>query len=196
MIAFLEGEIAEKNPAFVIINCNGVGYMTHISLNTFSALPDSGKVKIFTEPVIREDAQMLYGFITLREKEMFKHLITVSGVGPNTARVILSSLTVDEISQAIVGGNAGVLQSVKGIGAKTAQRIVVDLKDKLEKQGIIQEEIIQETNNTLREEALSALVMLGYNKSVAQKTVNQIIKANKGNNLSVEQLIKEALKYS
>lgn len=196
MIAFLEGEIAEKNPAYVIINCNGVGYFAHISLNTYTALPESGKVKIFTEPVYREDAQLLFGFINIPEKEMFKHLVSVSGVGPNTARLILSSLTVDEVSQAIVSGNASLLQSVKGIGGKSAQRIVVDLKDKLEKQGIIQQEIIQETNNTLREEALSALVMLGYNKAVAQKTVNQIIKANKGNNLTVEQLIKEALKYS
>lgn len=196
MIAFLEGELIERNPAYVIMKCNGVGYMAHISLHTYSLLPPSDQVKLFTELIVREDAHTLFGFISEEEKSMFKHLISVSGVGPNTARVILSSLSVAEIKDAIVGNNASVLQSVKGIGAKSAQRIVLDLKDKLEKQGITTGENIVPQSNTLREEALSALVMLGYNKAVAQKTINQVLKSNPSAGLSVEQLIKEALKYS
>jgi holliday junction DNA helicase RuvA len=196
MIAFLEGDLVEKNPAYVVLNCNGVGYLIHISLNTYSKLPESGRVKLHTSLIIREDAHTLFGFFRQDEKNLFKHLISVSGVGPNTARMILSSMTVEEINQAIVGNNASVLQAVKGIGAKSAQRIVVDLKDRIEKEGFIAEENLVQSNNTLREEALSALVMLGYNKPVAQKTINQILKKNAGVDMSVEQLIKEALKYS
>ena len=196
MIAFLEGDLVEKNPAYVVLNCSGVGYMIHISLNTYTKLPESGRVKLHTSLIIREDAHTLFGFFEQNEKTLFKHLISVSGVGPNTARMILSSMSVEEISQAIVGNNASVLQAVKGIGAKSAQRIVVDLKDRIEKEGFFEEENLVQPNNTLREEALSALVMLGYNKPVAQKTINQILKKNAGVNMSVEQLIKEALKYS
>ncbi len=196
MIAFIEGDLVEKNPAYVVLNCSGVGYMIHISLNTFSKLPESGRVKLHTSLIIREDAHTLFGFFQQNEKNLFKHLISVSGVGPNTARMILSSMSVEEINQAIVGNNASVLQTVKGIGAKSAQRIVVDLKDRIEKEGYITEENLVQPNNTLREEALSALVMLGYNKPVAQKTINQILKKNAGVDMSVEQLIKEALKYS
>lgn len=196
MIAFIEGDLVEKNPAFVVINCSGVGYLIHISLNTYSKLPESGRVKLHTSLIIREDAHTLFGFFHQDEKNLFKHLISVSGVGPNTARMILSSMSVEEINQAIVGNNASVLQAVKGIGAKSAQRIVVDLKDRIEKEGFITEENLVQPNNTLREEALSALVMLGYNKPVAQKTITQILKKNAGVNMSVEQLIKEALKYS
>jgi holliday junction DNA helicase RuvA len=196
MIAFIEGDLVEKNPAYVVINCSGVGYLIHISLNTYSKLPDSGRVKLHTSLIIREDAHTLFGFFLQNEKNLFKHLISVSGVGPNTARMILSSLSVEEVNQAIVGNNASVLQAVKGIGAKSAQRIVVDLKDRIEKEGFVAEENLVLSNNTLREEALSALVMLGYNKPVAQKTINQILKKNAGVDMSVEQLIKEALKYS
>jgi holliday junction DNA helicase RuvA len=196
MIAFIEGEIAEKNPAFVVLNCNGVGYQIHVSLNTYTQLPDSKHIKLFTYLVIREDAHTLYGFVKEEERELFKHLITVSGVGPNTARMILSSMSVNEIKQAIVSNNISVLQSIKGIGAKTAQRIIVDLKDKIEKEGLVAEENLAGVNNTIREEALSALVMLGYNKAVAQKTLNQILKHKAGAVLTVEQLLKEALKYS
>jgi len=196
MIAFIEGDLVEKNPAYVVLNCSGVGYLIHISLNTYSKLPDSGRVKLHTSLIIREDAHTLFGFFQQNEKNLFKHLISVSGVGPNTARMILSSLSVEEVNQAIVGNNASVLQAVKGIGAKSAQRIVVDLKDRIEKEGFVAEENLVLSNNTLREEALSALVMLGYNKPVAQKTINQILKKNAGVEMSVEQLIKEALKYS
>jgi Holliday junction DNA helicase RuvA len=196
MIAFIEGEIAEINPAYVIINCNGVGYMLQISLNTFSAIQNKKQIRLHSEFIVREDAQTLYGFITADERTMFRHLISVNGVGPNTARMILSSMTVDELSLGIVSNDVAGLQSVKGIGAKTAQRIVLDLKDKLEKQGVVATENITPANNTIRQEALSALVMLGYNKIAAQKTINQIIKNNPNASASVEQLIKEALKYS
>lgn len=196
MIAFIEGEVAEINPAYVVINCNGVGYMLQISLSTFTAVQGKPNVRLHTEFIVREDAHTLYGFSTMEEKALFRHLISVNGVGPNTARMILSSLSVDEISSAIITNNAGVLQSVKGIGAKSAQRIVLDLKDKLEKEGISAPENLAISDNTIRQEALSALVMLGYNKAVAQKTLNQVIKASPGAAYTVEQLIKEALKYS
>ncbi len=196
MIDFIEGDLAEKNPAYVVLNCNGIGYLVHISLNTYSKLPDSGKVKLHTNLIIREDAHTLFGFAKNEEKTLFRHLISVSGVGPNTARMILSSLTVEEVHNAIVSNNVGLLQAVKGIGGKSAQRIVVDLKDKLEKEGVLTEENLITSNNTLREEALSALVMLGYNKAAAQKTISQILKKNNNADMSVEQLIKEALKYS
>ncbi|TVQ89320.1 MAG: Holliday junction branch migration protein RuvA [Bacteroidetes bacterium] len=196
MIAFIEGDLVEKTPAYVVVNCSGVGYMIHISLNTFSKIPDSGTVKLHTSMIVREDAHTLYGFATQEEKNLFKNLITVSGVGPNTARMILSSMTVEEVSGSIVSGDASALQSVKGIGAKSAQRIVVDLKDKLGKESYVSQENLISSDNTLREEALTALVMLGYNKPIAQKTINQILKKNAGVKLTVEQLIKEALKYS
>lgn len=196
MIAFIEGDLVEKTPAYVVVNCSGVGYMIHISLNTFSKIPDSGSVRLHTSMIVREDAHTLYGFATQEEKNLFKNLITVSGVGPNTARMILSSMTVEEVSGSIVSGDASALQSVKGIGAKSAQRIVVDLKDKLGKESYVSQENLIPSDNTLREEALTALVMLGYNKPIAQKTINQILKKNAGVKLTVEQLIKEALKYS
>ncbi len=196
MIAFIEGEIAEITPAFIVINCNGVGYMLHISLNTYSAVQNLRTVKLHTEMIVREDAHTLYGFANSEERTLFRYLISVNGVGPNTARVILSSMTVDEVSQSIVANNSTALQAVKGIGAKTAQRIVLDLKDKLEKEGVSSVENLAPANNTIRQEALSALVMLGYNKAIAQKTLNQVLKNNPGSSMSVEQLIKEALKYS
>lgn len=196
MIAFIEGEIAELTPAFVVINCNGVGYMLNISLTTYADIQGMPKVRLHSEMIVREDAHTLYGFSTVRERLMFRHLISVSGVGPGTARVVLSSMGVDELAAAIVGNNIGVLQSVKGIGAKSAQRIVLDLKDKLEKEGVMATENLPSLNNTMVQEALSALVMLGYNKASAQKTLNQVIKKNSGATLSIEQLIKEALKYS
>jgi len=196
MIAFIEGEVAELTPAYVIINCNGVGYLLQISLNTYTAIQGLKQTRLHSELIIREDAHTLFGFALTAERTLFRHLITVNGVGPNTARMILSSLSVNEVSQAIVGNNAALLQGVKGIGAKTAQRIVLDLKDKLEKEGVVSVEIFAPADNTIPQEALSALVMLGYNKSVAQKTLHQVIKSNPSLATSVEKLIKEALKYS
>ncbi len=196
MIAFIEGEVDEITPAYVVINCNGVGYMLHISLNTYSKIQQSKRVRLLTSMIVREDAHTLFGFAGPEEKTLFGHLISVSGVGPNTARMILSSMSAEDIHNAIINNNTSVLQSIKGIGAKSAQRIIVDLKDKLEKEGVLPQENLIPADNTIRQEALSALVMLGYNKSAAQKTLNQILKKNTGVDWSVEMLIKEALKYA
>lgn len=194
MIAFVEGQLEEKNPAYVVINCSGVGYMLQISLNTYSNIPDKGPVKLFTHQVIREDAHLLFGFADQDERELFRLLISVSGVGPNTARMILSSMLPVEIKGAIVNNNASMLQSIKGIGAKSAQRIVVDLRDKLEKEGFFKDENLVFSNNTKHEEALSALVMLGFTKSSAQKAIAAILKKRQGVSLTTEELVKEALK--
>jgi holliday junction DNA helicase RuvA len=194
MIAFIEGHIEEKNPAFVVINCQGVGYLVHISLHTYAAIPDTGNVRIHTYQVIREDAHTLYGFAAVEERELFKHLISVSGVGPNTARMILSSMSPTEIRTAIISNNVSLLQSIKGIGAKSAQRIVVDLKDKLEKEGIYPDDYLVPANNTIHDEALSALVMLGFTKNAAQKAIGSILRNKKGAAVTSEELVKEALK--
>ena len=194
MIAFIEGTIEEKNPAFLVINCQGVGYLVHISLHTYSAMPDSGVVRIHTLQVVREDAHTLFGFSGREERELFRHLITVSGVGPNTARMILSSLSPTDIKAAIVGANVSMLQSIKGIGAKTAQRIVVDLKDKLEKEGVITGDYLAPADNTMQEEALSALVMLGFTKNAARKAIGAILRNRQGQQVTAEELVKEALK--
>ena len=194
MISFLQGMIDEKNPACLVLNCQGVGYLVHISLNTYNSIPDQGEVRIFTLPVIREDAHLLYGFAGREERELFSNLISVSGVGPNTARMILSSLTPDDVRSAIVNNNVSALQAIKGIGAKSAQRIVVDLKDRLEKEGVIKTENLHFTNNTIQQEALSALVMLGFAKNTAQKAIAAILKKNSGTNISAEFLVKEALR--
>jgi len=194
MIAFIEGNIEEKNPAYVVINCHGLGYLLHISLHTYSRIPDRGQAKIFTHQVIREDAHLLFGFAEEDERELFRLLISVSGVGPNTARMVLSSMSPTEVKSAIVGNNVSMLQSIKGIGAKTAQRIVVDLRDRLEKEGVFKDENLVFSNNTMHEEALSALVMLGFAKNAAQKALAAILKKKQGAPVTTEGLVKEALK--
>jgi holliday junction DNA helicase RuvA len=194
MIHFIEGTIEEKTPAYVVINCSGTGYQVQISLNTYSRLPDTGFYRILTCQIIREDANILYGFSDKSERDLFLQLISVSGVGPNSARLLLSSILPQEIRTAIVSGNTQLLQSVKGIGAKSAQRIIVDLKDKLEKEGVTKEDNLLITNNTIHEEALSALVMLGFAKNAAQKSISAILKNRQGTAVTVEELVKEALK--
>ncbi|TVR41265.1 MAG: Holliday junction branch migration protein RuvA [Bacteroidia bacterium] len=194
MIAFIEGTIEEKNPAYLVVNCQGVGYLLHISLNTYNAVPDKGTARMLTLQVIREDAHTLFGFADKEERELFRHLISVSGVGPNTARMILSAMTPAEIKAAIVNNNISILQSIKGIGAKSAQRIIVDLKDRLEKEGVFKEENLLITDNTIQQEALSALVMLGFAKNSAQKAIAAILKKHQGSVQSAEYLVKEALK--
>ncbi|NOU47486.1 MAG: Holliday junction branch migration protein RuvA [Bacteroidales bacterium] len=191
MYAFISGKLVEKNPAYVVIDVHGVGYMIHISLNTFSAIGNSEEVKLYTHLAVREDAHILYGFHSQREKELFLQLITVSGVGANTARMILSSLSTDEAIEAIVTGKANILQSVKGIGTKTAQRIVIDLRDKVGKSDGFSEKS-NVSYNTIKEEALSGLLILGFNKVAAEKTLEKIFQSNP--TVTVEKLIKEALK--
>ncbi len=194
MISFLEGTLEEKNPAYVVVNCNGVGYLVHISLHTYNALPVDGTVRIATLQVIREDAHILYGFAGDEERELFKNLVSVSGVGPNTARMILSSMSPSEIKTAILNNDINMLSSIKGIGQKSANRIIVDLKDRLEKDGVLKSENLVVTDNTIRQEALSALVMLGFAKSSAQKAITAILNKHQGNVHSAEYLVKEALK--
>jgi holliday junction DNA helicase RuvA len=192
MYEYLEGSLSGLTPTNAVIDCNGVGYLTNISLNTFTKLQGQARVKLFVHLAIREDAHVLYGFADESEREVFRQLITVSGVGANTARLILSSLGPGEVAEAIVHENVKVLQGIKGIGAKSAQRIIVDLKDKLAKYSGTKE-ISGFLHNTSREEALSALVMLGFNKTIAEKTIDHIQK-NEGTSIPVEHLIKQALK--
>ena len=191
MITQIRGRLVEKNPTDVVIDCNGVGYLLHISLNTFSALPNDENVVLYTHLSIREDAHTLYGFISKTEREVFKLLISVSGVGPSTARTMLSSMTTEDIQQAIASENVRIIQSVKGIGAKTAQRVIVDLKDKMLKTFDLDEVSIAK-DNTNKEEALSALEVLGFVRKQADKVVTNILKETP--NASVEHLIKMALK--
>ena len=192
MYAFISGKLVEKNPAFAVIEANGVGYMIHISLHTYSQLKDQEACRLYTHLSVKEDALTLYGFHDEQERRLFRDLISVSGVGPNTARMILSSLSPAETLAAITAGRVAELQKVKGIGAKTAQRIIIDLGDKLSKE-IPGLEKFTYLHNTNREEALSGLLILGFPKSAADKALGKIMETF-GTDLSVEKLIKEALK--
>ncbi len=191
MITHLRGKLVEKNPTYVIVECNGIGYHAHISLNTFSSLPDEEAIFLYTYLSIKEDSHTLFGFANKIEREIFKLLISVSGVGPSIARTMLSSMTTQEIQQAIASGDVPTIQSVKGIGAKTAQRVIIDLKDKIIKTYGIDEVSVTQ-NNTNKEEALSALDVLGFNAKQSERIVDRILKEN--NEISVEDLIKQALK--
>ena len=191
MYAFIAGKIAEITPAYAIIDNHGVGYFINITLNTFTAIGEQPEVKLYTHLQVLEDAHNLFGFYTAKERDMFEMLISVSGVGCNTARLILSSLTVNELSTAIAGEDIKTIQAVKGIGSKTAQRIIVDLKDKVKKTEYT-EEIVETVNNTVKNEALSALVILGFSKNAASKALDKLLKQSP--DTSVEVLIREALK--
>lgn len=191
MYAYLNGKLAYKCPTYVIMDVGGVGYHVHISLHTFSQIKDSEQCKLFISFQVREDAHTLFGFAEENERRLFELLVSVSGIGPNTGRMILSSITPDEIQSAIVQGNIPVIQRIKGIGPKTAQRMVLELQDKLKKQG---PEALAgiDTQQSVPEEALSALVMLGFARPQAEKVLTAIIRVTP--NLTVEALIKEALK--
>jgi holliday junction DNA helicase RuvA len=191
MINYIKGTITEINPTSVTIETGGIGYFINISVNTFSKLDGKSEFKILIQEVIREDSHQLFGFADKDEREIFRLLISVSGIGANTARMMLSSLNPGEVERAILESNVNVLKSVKGIGLKTAQRVIVDLKDKVGKQ-LSAGEIFTFEDNTKREEALSALVMLGFAKSAVSKVLEKIIREEK--NLTVEDLIKRALK--
>jgi len=191
MITHIRGKLIEKNPTYAVIEASGVGYWLNISLNTFSLLPDNESAFLYTHLAVKEDSHTLYGFISKIEREIFRLLISVSGVGPSLARTMLSSMTTDEIQQAIASGNVGVIQSVKGIGAKTAQRLLVDLKDKISKTYIVDEVSVTQ-NNTNKNEALSALEVLGFAKKQAEKVIDKILIEDQ--TMSVEVLIKKALK--
>jgi len=191
MIDYIKGKLTELTPTFVIVENEGIGYFVNISLSTFSRLEGRDEYKILIHEVIREDSHQLFGFADREERDIFRLLISVSGIGAGTARMILSSLSHDEIEKAILGSDVNTLKSIKGIGLKSAQRIIVDLKDKVGKQSGTGE-IFAFTDNTKREEALSALVMLGFGKSAVFKVLDRIIRDEK--NLTVEELIKKALK--
>jgi len=191
MIDYIKGKLTELTPAFLIVENEGIGYFVSISLSTFTRLEGKDQCKILVHEVIREDSHQLFGFAEKEERDIFRLLISVSGVGASTARMMLSSLNYDEIEKAILGSDVNTLKSVKGIGLKTAERIIVDLKDKLGKQSGTGE-IFTFADNTKREEALSALVMLGFGKSAVLKVLDRIIREEK--NLTVEDMIKRALK--
>ncbi len=191
MYAYIDGKLVYKNAAYVVIDAGGVGYHINISLNTYSRLGNSERCKLFTWLHVKEDAHTLYGFADEGERRLFLHLISISGIGPNTGRMMLSSITPEEIQNAIISGNVSLIQRIKGIGPKSAQRIVLELQDKLRKEG-------PETLSTapasgsIRDEALTALVTLGFARNAAEKVLEQEL--NKNNDLTVEQLIKSALK--
>jgi Holliday junction DNA helicase RuvA len=190
MITQLRGRLVEKSPTSVVIDCQGVGYLVNISLFTFGQLSDDENIQLFTHLQVREDAQTLYGFSTDLERQVFRLLIGISGIGANTARTMLSSLSPIEIGQAIQGEQVDIIQSVKGIGAKTAQRVVIELRDKI--QGIVADAGIPTSiNNTNKEEALSALVVLGYQTKACVKVLDELIGLDSG--MSVERLIRNAL---
>ncbi len=191
MYEFIKGTLIKKKPTYVVSENNGIGYLINISLNTFSKIKDSKEAKLYIHFHVREDAQVLFGFFDETERELFRYLLSVSGVGASTARLILSSLSTEELYAAITQGQASVLQTVKGVGEKTAQRIVIDLKDKLTK-AEIKPEKVDFSHNTLKEEALSGLMVLGFNKTSAEKAINKILQ--KGSATDVGSLIKEALK--
>ena len=190
MITQIKGKLVEKNPTQVVVDCNGIGYEVNISLYTFSSLSSDENIKLFTHLQIREDAHILYGFFTVLERAVFRLLISVSGIGTSTARTMLSSLTPAEIQQAIGTEDVATIQGVKGIGLKTAQRVIIELKDKIKSlQGT--DEIPIFKSNTIKEETLSALEVLGYSRKASEKVVDKLIQGDPDS--SVEELIKSAL---
>jgi Holliday junction DNA helicase RuvA len=191
MITHIQGKLVEKTPTHVIIDCNGVGYFVNISLHTFSQIPDVEAVKVFIHFQVKEDSHTLYGFMSSSEREIFRLLISVSGIGANTARTMLSSLTPKQIREGIAVGDVPLIQSVKGIGLKTAQRVIIDLKDKVLKIYDIDETSLSQ-NNTNKDEALSALEVLGFMKKQSERIVEKIVSSTPDAN--VEFIIKEALK--
>ena len=195
MIAYLKGKFAETEPTHVIIDVQGVGYLVNITLHTFGEIKSLKEGLLHTHLHIKEDAHTLFGFSSRSERSMFTSLLSISGVGPSTAIMVLSSLSVSELRSAIVNGDVRTIQGVKGIGAKTAQRIILELKDKMLRDDIIptETEIVSHSHNTLKNEALSALMTLGINKNAAEKSVDSILK-NSGNTITLEELIKLALK--
>jgi Holliday junction DNA helicase RuvA len=191
MIAHIQGKLVEKNPTEVVIDCGGVGYHINISLHTYSLLPSTDQIKLFTYLQIKEDAHTLFGFFEKSEREIFKMLLSVSGIGASIARTMLSSLEPKQIIQAIASGDVGTVQSIKGIGVKTAQRVILDLQDKVLKLYDL-DEVSMILNNTNRDEALSALEVLGFVRKSSEKVVEKIIKEDP--DASVESIIKKALK--
>ncbi|WP_318343991.1 Holliday junction branch migration protein RuvA [Flagellimonas baculiformis] len=191
MIDHLRGRLVEKSPTYVVVECHGVGYFLNISLHTFSLLKDDENIHIYTHLLVKEDSHTLFGFVERSEREVFRLLISVSGVGSSTARTMLSSLSPADVRDAIASGDVASIQAVKGIGAKTAQRVILDLKDKILKVHDMGE-VSTESNNTNKEEALSALEVLGFARRQSEKVVEKVL--SQDTSLSVENIIKQALK--
>ncbi|WP_418501068.1 Holliday junction branch migration protein RuvA [Flagellimonas sp.] len=191
MINHLRGRLVEKNPTYVVVECNGVGYFLNISLHTFSLLKDKENIHLYTHLLVKEDSHTLFGFVEKSEREIFRLLISVSGVGSSTARTMLSSLSPTDVRDAIASGDVASIQAVKGIGAKTAQRVILDLKDKILKV-LDMGEVSTGSNNTNKEEALSALEVLGFARRQSEKVVEKVLSQDAS--LSVENIIKQALK--
>jgi Holliday junction DNA helicase RuvA len=191
MIAHIQGKLVEKTPTEVVIDCNGVGYHINISLHTYSLLPNADFVKLFTHLMVKEDSHSLYGFVEKSEREIFKMLLSVSGIGAGIARTMLSSLEPKQIIQALASGDVATIQSIKGIGGKTAQRAILDLKDKVLKIYDL-DEVSMSQSNTNRDEALSALEVLGFVRKASEKIVDKVISQNPDATLEV--IIKQALK--
>jgi Holliday junction DNA helicase RuvA len=189
MITHLRGRLIEKNPTYLVVECNGVGYELKVSLNTFSSLSADENIFIYTQQIFREDAQLLFGFHCVEERQMFNHLISVSGIGPNTAILMLSAMVQEQIAQAIQTEDVVTIKSIKGIGAKTAERVIIDLRDKVVKMEFSSNNIFTQ-NNTKRFEALTALVALGFDKKAAEKALDKVSSGEE----PVEILIREALK--
>jgi Holliday junction DNA helicase RuvA len=192
MYAYIDGKLVFKSPSYVVIDAGGVGYHINISLNTYSLLGSSERCKLYTWLHVKEDGHSLYGFADEGERRLFLHLISISGIGPNTGRMMLSSITPAEIQAAIIGGNVALIQRIKGIGPKSAQRVILELQDKLRKEGP-DTLTAAPLNRTVKDEALSALVMLGFARNAAEKVLEQELNKN-GGEFTVEQLIKYALK--
>lgn len=193
MIAFVQGYLEERTPAGVVLNCNGLGYSLQVSMYTFAALPEKGDVMLYAHLAIREDAHVLYGFIDKNERELFRMLISVSGVGGNTALAILSSMNPSELQEVIAGSDVPRLKTIKGVGPKTAERIVVDLRDKMGKVSLeLDLDLGSLSGNKSKEEALTALITLGFARNSASKTLDKIIKT-KGADLPVEELVRLSL---
>lgn len=190
MISHINGKLVEKTPTYVVIDCNGVGYKLNISLQTYSAI-QTENCKLLTHLSIKEDSHTLYGFYTDEERDLFRQLISVSGVGPSTARMILSTYSADELVNYIISADVGAIQNVKGIGGKTAQRIIIDLKDKVGK-GKETSDLLFHQDNTMKDEALSALLALGFTKKMAVAKIEQVMKSNP-DDMSVEDLVKKSL---
>ena len=197
MIAYIKGKLAHKEPTHVVMDVGGLGYHINISLNTFGQIKDEENCHLHTFLHVKEDSHTLYGFKSIGEKELFLHLISVSGIGPSTGLTMLSYLSPEEIKTAIVNEDVKVIQGVKGIGGKTAQRAILELKDKLRKEGFepTEGQVSPNNNNTLKREALSALLTLGINKNVAQKSIDSVLNKS-GNTINLETLIKQALQNS
>ena len=193
MLEYIKGLLTELTPTFAIVENNGLGYYLNISINTYTNLKKDQECKLFVHEIIREDSRSLYGFTEKQERELFRSLISVNGVGANTARLILSSVNTSDLINAITQNDVNLLKSVKGIGIKTAQRIIIDLKDKISISDADINQIFSTGNNTLHKDALAALTMLGFSKPAVEKVLNKLLKEN--NNLSLEETVKLALNY-